>query len=135
MGWAERERFADSAVRLAERLAEYLEWRRYFDDWVAVGRAALEGARRFGTVRTRPAWNNLGIALREAGRVAEAVEAHTRARDLYQAAGDHPGEAIASSPDQRLGRVRRWRRPSSVTSTSAPPPPRLTLKSPRSRKA
>lgn len=96
VGWAERERFADKARRLATCLAEYLSWRRYFDDWVTVGRAALEAASRFGD-RTNEAnaWDNLGYALREARRVAEAVEAHTRARDLHQAVGDRRREATA----------------------------------------
>ena len=96
VGWADRERFASVAVRLAACLAEYLEWRRYFEDWVVVGRAAVEGARRFGE-RTAEAiaWDNLGNALVEAGQVEEAVEAHTRARDLCQAVGDRHGEAFA----------------------------------------
>ncbi|MGW0835633.1 tetratricopeptide repeat protein [Streptomyces prunicolor] len=96
VGWAERERFADTAVRLAACLAVYLELRRYFDDWVVVGRAAVAAAGRFGdrTDEAR-AWGNLGNALRGAGRVEEAVEAHTRARDLFQAVGDRTDEAIA----------------------------------------
>ncbi|MFI1353520.1 tetratricopeptide repeat protein [Streptomyces sp. NPDC020898] len=96
VGWAEQERFANTAVRLAACLGDYMDWRRYFDDWATVARAALEAARR-SEDRTAEAfmWNNLGFALREAGQVAEATEAHTRARDLYQAAGDNQGAAIA----------------------------------------
>jgi tetratricopeptide (TPR) repeat protein len=41
------------------------------------------------------AWNNLGNALRNAGRAEEAIDAQTRARDLYQATGDRHGEAMA----------------------------------------
>ncbi|WP_405540483.1 tetratricopeptide repeat protein [Streptomyces sp. NBC_00075] len=96
VGWGERERFADTASRLAECLRIYLEWRRHFDDGVGVGQAGLEAAVRSGDHhREAVAWNNLGSALRGAGRVAEAVEAHTRARDLHQAAGDHHREAVA----------------------------------------
>ncbi|MFF1676657.1 tetratricopeptide repeat protein [Streptomyces sp. NPDC058256] len=96
VGWADGERFAGTAVRLAVCLGEYLEWRRYFDDWVVVGRAALEAAGCSGdrTVEA-DAWDDLGNALRGAGRVAEAVEAHTRARDLYQDAVNRHREAIA----------------------------------------
>ncbi|WP_326726029.1 MULTISPECIES: tetratricopeptide repeat protein [unclassified Streptomyces] len=96
VGWADGERFAGTAVRLAACLAEYLDWRQYFDDWVVVGRAALEAAGRSGD-RTDEAiaWNNLGNALGRAGRVAEAIEALTRARDLHQAMGDHHREADA----------------------------------------
>ncbi|WUC55156.1 tetratricopeptide repeat protein [Streptomyces sp. NBC_00554] len=95
-GWAERERFASTAMWVAARLSFYLSWRRYFDDWVAVGRAARQAANRSGD-RTAEAnaWNDLGLALWGARRVAEAIEAHTRARDLHLAAGHRLGEAIA----------------------------------------
>ncbi|MFF8451328.1 tetratricopeptide repeat protein [Streptomyces leeuwenhoekii] len=94
--WAREKRYADTAVRLALRLGEYLDWRRYFDDLITVSRAAQEAAHRAGGRHSEAAaWNNLGIALREAGRVEEAIDAHTRARDLLQAAGDRHGEAIA----------------------------------------
>ncbi|MFC4464493.1 ATP-binding protein [Streptomyces xiangluensis] len=94
--WAGEERYADAAVRLAACLAVYLEWRRSFDDGITVGRAAREAAHRFGDHhREADAWTNLGSALRQAGRAGEAVDAHTRARNLYQAAGDRHGEADA----------------------------------------
>ncbi|WP_405911047.1 tetratricopeptide repeat protein [Streptomyces sp. NBC_00828] len=96
VGWAERERYAGTALRLAVCLAEYLGWRRYFDDWVAVGRAALGAAGRSGDRTDKAdAWANLGAALRGAGRVTEAIDAHTRSRDLHQTAGDYPREAVA----------------------------------------
>ncbi|WUU12666.1 tetratricopeptide repeat protein [Streptomyces sp. NBC_00663] len=94
--WGREERFAPAAVLLAQCLAEYLEWRRYFDDSIAVAEAGREAAWRAGDQRGEAsAWNNLGLALREVGRVEEAVQAHTRARDLYQAAEERPGEATA----------------------------------------
>ncbi|GAA2655462.1 tetratricopeptide repeat protein [Streptomyces vastus] len=94
--WAGEERYADTAVRLAECLAEYLEWRRSFDDWITVGRAAREAAHRAGNrLGEGIAWNNLGGALRQAGRAGEAIDAHTRARDLHRAAGDRHREGIA----------------------------------------
>ncbi|ELP69012.1 tetratricopeptide repeat protein [Streptomyces turgidiscabies] len=97
VGWAERERFAGAAVRLAGCLAEYLGWRRYFDDGVSVGRLALEAARSSEDRQGEAAaWNNLGRVLREAsGATEETIEAHTCARDLYQAVGNKHGEAIA----------------------------------------
>ncbi|WP_350284008.1 tetratricopeptide repeat protein [Streptomyces graminofaciens] len=96
--WAREERFADTAVRLAACLGEYLHWRRHFDDWIIVGRAALEAPHGAGgRLSEAIAQNNLGIALRETGRVEEAVEAHNRARDLHQAAGDRHGETAAWS--------------------------------------
>ncbi|MGW1719162.1 tetratricopeptide repeat protein [Streptomyces sp. NPDC002156] len=94
VGWGER--YAAMAWRLAARLGVYLEWRRYFDDWVGVSRAGLEAAGRAGDRRREAiAWDNVGLALRGARRVVEAVEAHTRARDLFQAVGDRYGEGGA----------------------------------------
>ncbi|MGW3410586.1 tetratricopeptide repeat protein [Streptomyces sp. NPDC000888] len=96
VGWADGERYAGTAVRLAALLAEYLDWRRYFDDGATVGRAALEAAGRSGDRAAEAvAWNNFGIALQSAGQVEEAVEAHTHSCDLYQATGNRPGEAVA----------------------------------------
>ncbi|WP_324609644.1 tetratricopeptide repeat protein [Streptomyces sp. WM6386] len=94
--WAEDDRHASAAVWLASCLSAYLEWRRYFDDWITIARTAQEAARRTGDPGTESsAWDLLGLALREAGRVEEAVAAHTHARDLYQAAHDRDGEANA----------------------------------------
>jgi tetratricopeptide (TPR) repeat protein len=94
--WGREERFARMAVRLAECLSEYLDWRRYFDDLITVSRAAQEAALRAGDRHDEAtAWNNLGISLREAGRVEEAIDAHTRDLDLCQAVGDSDNEAVA----------------------------------------
>jgi tetratricopeptide (TPR) repeat protein len=41
------------------------------------------------------AWNNLGLALQEAGPTGEAIDAHTRARELYQSIEDRHFEATA----------------------------------------
>ncbi|MFC7265796.1 tetratricopeptide repeat protein [Streptomyces lutosisoli] len=94
--WAREGRYADTAVRLSEYLAEYLDWRRYFDDKITISGTAQQAAHHAGDGRGEAgAWSHLGIALREVGRVGEAVEAHTRARDLFQAVEDDHGEAIA----------------------------------------
>ncbi|WP_229914156.1 tetratricopeptide repeat protein [Streptomyces capitiformicae] len=94
--WAREERFTDTAVRLAGCLAQYLDWRRYFDDLITTMRAAREATHRAGNVLGESmAWNNLGIALRKVGRRDEAIDAHTCDRDLCQAAKDRPGEADA----------------------------------------
>ncbi|MEV8459978.1 MULTISPECIES: tetratricopeptide repeat protein [Streptomyces] len=96
--WAREERHRNTAVRLALRLWTYLDWRRYIDDLITVSRAAQEAAHRAGDRRDEAgAWNNLGGALRKAGRAAEAIDAHTRARDLHQAARDRHNEAKAWS--------------------------------------
>ncbi|MEV1069333.1 NB-ARC domain-containing protein, partial [Streptomyces sp. NPDC050263] len=94
--WAREERFTEAAVRLAESLGEYLAWRRYFDDWITVAESAVEAGRRTGHRPTEAvAWNNLGLALRNAGRVEEAISAHVRARDLLHADGNGKSEAGA----------------------------------------
>jgi len=94
--WAREERYAATAVLLSQCLGEYLNWRRSFDDWGTVCGVAREAAHRAGDwVGEAIAWESLGIALRETGRVEEAIDAHTRARDLYQTAGDRPREASA----------------------------------------
>ncbi|MFE4967873.1 tetratricopeptide repeat protein [Streptomyces sp. NPDC056660] len=94
VGWAREERYAGAAVRLALRLGEYLDWRRYFDDWITVAGAAREAAHRAGDRRREAiASGHLGLALGEAGRVEEAIEAHTHARDLHRDTDDRRGEA------------------------------------------
>ncbi|MFF6810524.1 tetratricopeptide repeat protein [Streptomyces sp. NPDC012403] len=96
VGWGREERFAGTAVQLAERLGMYLDWRRYFDDWIAVAEAAREAARLAGDrLAEANAWENLGLALRNAGRAEEAIDALTQVRDLFQAVGDRRGEARA----------------------------------------
>ncbi|MFE2061882.1 tetratricopeptide repeat protein [Streptomyces sp. NPDC059467] len=95
VGWAREERYADTAVRLAGNLAVYLGWRRYFDDWIAVAGTAGEAAHQAGhSNREAMARNDLAIALRQTGRTGEAIDAHTRARDLCQHVGDRHSEAI-----------------------------------------
>ncbi|MER7485005.1 tetratricopeptide repeat protein [Streptomyces sp. NPDC126497] len=111
VGWGREERFAGTAVRLAECLGEYLDWRRHFDDWIAVAEAAREAAQLAGgRLDEAMTWGDLGIALRKTGRAREAIDAHTRARDLYQAAGDRHSEASAwnnlGSALREVGRAR-----------------------------
>ncbi|WP_078973470.1 tetratricopeptide repeat protein [Streptomyces sp. MMG1533] len=94
--WAGDERHAHAAVALASSLEEYLRWRRHFDDGLTVARAAQEAAHRAGDRhREGCAWNDLGLALLGADRKGEAVDAHTRALDLFQALGDRYREAMA----------------------------------------
>ncbi|PTM87741.1 tetratricopeptide repeat protein [Streptomyces sp. VMFN-G11Ma] len=96
IGWAREERFAGGALRLAQHLPVYLEWRRYADDWIAVMKTARDTAHQAGChVDEAMAWDSLGLALLQAGRVREAVEAHISARDLLQAVGNRHREASA----------------------------------------
>ncbi|MFJ3899327.1 MULTISPECIES: tetratricopeptide repeat protein [unclassified Streptomyces] len=94
VGWAVDERFADTATGLAECLAKYLEWRRFFDDWGIVAGIAREAAHRAGNRRAEAvAETHLGFALLYAGRSSEAVDAHIRSRDLFQDLDDLNSEA------------------------------------------
>jgi tetratricopeptide (TPR) repeat protein len=94
--WAPQERNAETVVRLAARLSTYLSWRRHFDDWISVSRAARNAAHQSGNgLGEAIASHNLGIALREADRAEEAVDAHAQARDLFQATGDARREGAA----------------------------------------
>ncbi|WP_341868960.1 tetratricopeptide repeat protein [Streptomyces diastatochromogenes] len=94
--WAREERYAATSVQLALCLTEYLDRRRYFDDKITITRVAQDAAHRAGDrVAEASACTSLGIALEEVGRVEEAIEAHIRARDLFQAVGHRLGEAVA----------------------------------------
>ncbi|MFJ3041179.1 tetratricopeptide repeat protein [Streptomyces tendae] len=96
VGWGREERFAGTALRLALCLGEYLAWRRYFDDAMAVAEDAREAAGLAGNpLGEAIAWNNLGSALREAGHPGKALDAHTRAINLFETSGDRRYEASA----------------------------------------
>ncbi|WP_399897374.1 tetratricopeptide repeat protein [Streptomyces sp. BBFR51] len=96
--WATDRPLASDAVRLANALGEYFEWRRFFDDTVAVCRATCAAARREGDKAVEAAaWNRMGNALRGGSRLREAWAAHQRAGDLYHAVGHDNGKAMAVS--------------------------------------
>ena len=86
----------DCTVALALHLAEFLRERRFFEDWVAVGRAARERARKSPDRHAEAAvCNHLGNALLRADRSEEALEPLVHAADLFRALGDATGEGIA----------------------------------------
>ncbi|MBK3580334.1 ATP-binding protein [Streptomyces sp. MBT65] len=94
--WARDEQLATRAVLLSWTLAIYLNWRRYFDDLIAVAKVARVAAHNAeDSLSEGTAWNSLGIALRQAGRAQEAIDAHTHARDLFQVLGNREDEASA----------------------------------------
>ncbi|MFI6035935.1 tetratricopeptide repeat protein [Streptomyces sp. NPDC051315] len=83
-------------VGLALHLAEYLRWRRFFEDWIAVGQTARPLARRMNDDHAEAAvCNHLGNALLRAERPVEAVEPLTHAAVLFRRAGDRAGEGLA----------------------------------------
>ncbi|MFF9280896.1 tetratricopeptide repeat protein [Streptomyces griseosporeus] len=96
MAWESEQRFTSNVVLLAGCLSLYLDWRRQFDDLITVARSAQRAAHRAGNVRAEAlAYNNWGLALREAGRPHGAINVLVRARTMLQALGDrfHEGHA------------------------------------------
>jgi tetratricopeptide (TPR) repeat protein len=98
------------AVELAARSAEFLDWRRHVDDWLRVTQVGVQAAQRMQDPHEcANALNRLGIALREVRRFAEAITAHTQARDIYRETGDRHGEGQAlGNLGNALHRVRRF---------------------------
>ncbi|WP_189920428.1 tetratricopeptide repeat protein [Kitasatospora xanthocidica] len=87
----------DLAVVLSAAVAPYLSarWLRR-DEALAVTTAGLRAARAVGSpVVEASAWSNHGLALDQARRYGEAVEAFHRAADLSGSIGDRSGEATA----------------------------------------
>jgi tetratricopeptide (TPR) repeat protein len=84
------------AMRLPLNLSEYLNWRRRFDDWLAVMAVSRDSARQLNDKDIEAgALTSLGNALVEARRFEEAVSAHQDAAGIFRAAGDRHGEGRA----------------------------------------
>ncbi|MFI1585102.1 tetratricopeptide repeat protein [Embleya sp. NPDC020630] len=100
----------ETTTTLALALAEYLDQRRLFDDWITVTTAALAIHRELGDRHSEgEAWNNLGIALREVRRFEEAIDAHTTAAAIHRELGDRHGEGRAwNNLGLALREVRRF---------------------------
>ncbi|MFI6551408.1 tetratricopeptide repeat protein [Streptomyces prunicolor] len=80
----------DIAIKLPVVLYDYLVWRGYFDDLIAVTTTACTIAHQAGALAAEAgAWNNLGIALNGASRYVEALAAHERAIELFASLDDH----------------------------------------------
>ena len=84
------------AMLLPLSLAEYLTWRRRFDDWLSITMISRDAARRLHDRDTEAAaLNNLGISLQQVRRFAEAITAHQDAAAIYRETGDQHGEGRA----------------------------------------
>ncbi|MEU5002312.1 tetratricopeptide repeat protein [Streptomyces sp. NPDC021622] len=94
--WVDDDRDGLTTHDLSLALRSFLDWRRYYEDLITVSRCAVRSAIRTG-LRTQEAaaWNSLGFSLRETGQLEEAIEAGTRAREVYQAIGSLNGEGMA----------------------------------------
>ncbi|WP_373314703.1 AAA family ATPase, partial [Streptomyces longispororuber] len=67
------------ATHAANTLTEYLHWRRYFTDALALAQHALTAARHSSDRHGEGmALNSLGLALQEVRRFDEAIDAHTQ---------------------------------------------------------
>ncbi|MFF3967977.1 tetratricopeptide repeat protein [Streptomyces griseorubiginosus] len=81
---------------LAFSLAQYLKFRRYFDDWITLSTTALplirESGDRHGEIQVL---NNLGLALQEVRRFEEAIDAHAQGATLLRQLGARRGESQA----------------------------------------
>ncbi|MFF3402168.1 tetratricopeptide repeat protein [Streptomyces sp. NPDC002659] len=86
----------DIAIRLPSSLVEYLQWRRFFDDWITTSTIQRDTAQAIGDDRREAAaWNNLGLAFWEVRRFDEAITALEHARDLFQRTDDRRFAASA----------------------------------------
>ncbi|MEU9405827.1 tetratricopeptide repeat protein [Streptomyces sp. NPDC048281] len=85
-----------TAISLAFSLVPYLNYRRYFDDWITLTTIALALFRELGDRRREgAALNNLGLVLREVRRFEEAIDAHTQAAGIFRETDDRHGEGQA----------------------------------------
>jgi tetratricopeptide (TPR) repeat protein len=84
------------AALLPLTLAEYLSWRRRFDDLLTVSVNSRDAARHLGDRDIEAAaLGNLGTALQEKRRFEEAISAHQDAAVIFRETGDRHGESIA----------------------------------------
>jgi tetratricopeptide (TPR) repeat protein len=84
------------AMSLPLYLGVYLEWRRRFDDWLAVMAVSGRSARELGDKGSEAgALTSLGLALLEVRRFEEAVSAQQDAAAIFREAGDRHSEGQA----------------------------------------
>ncbi|GLY42501.1 hypothetical protein Amsp01_085240 [Amycolatopsis sp. NBRC 101858] len=90
--------------------SEYLALRRHITDWVTVATCAVDAAARLGDPESSAAaWSNLGIALQDARRFTEAVDAHRQSLRHVRKVGDRRLEGETwNNLGNALERVRRF---------------------------
>jgi len=98
------------ALHLSIALAEYLDWRRRFDDWLVVTTISLGTAQRLGDrVGEGAVLNNLGLALQRVRRFDEAISACQNAIAIHRETGNRHGEGTAlNNLGLALRQVRRF---------------------------
>jgi tetratricopeptide (TPR) repeat protein len=99
-----------TTTSLAFSLARYLNYRRYFDDWITLSTAALPLLRECGDRQGESqVLNSLGIALHEVRRFEEAIDAYTQAATLLRQLGARHGESqVLNNLGLTLREVRRF---------------------------
>ncbi|MFK0111670.1 tetratricopeptide repeat protein [Streptomyces sp. NPDC091217] len=94
--WVSEAEHSWAAVSLNRALGPYLSWRRYFEAWITLARAACQAARgNADRAAEAGALTDLGSALRQAGQETEAIDAHAAACTLFEQGDDLPGLAMA----------------------------------------
>ena len=84
------------ALDLPIVLAQYFDWRRRFDDWLATMIISLNAARSLGDRgKEALALNSLGMVQRQMRRFEEAITAHQDAAGIFRETGDRRGEGRA----------------------------------------
>jgi len=84
------------AMTLPLLISEYMDWRRRFDDVIAILAISRDTARRLGNQHYEAiALTSTGIALGQMRRFEEAITAHQEAAATFQETGDQQGESAA----------------------------------------
>jgi tetratricopeptide (TPR) repeat protein len=99
-----------TSIELTFALGRFLNFRRYFDDWITITTTARNILHQTGNRHGQgTALNNLGLALQQVRRFEEAITAHTQAATIYQETGDRHGEGQAlGNLGLALEQVRRF---------------------------
>jgi tetratricopeptide (TPR) repeat protein len=99
-----------TTTSLAFSLAQYLNYRRYFDDWITLTTTALTVFRKLGDRHGEgAALNNLGLALRKVRQFDEAINAHTQAATIFRELGNrHREGGTLNNLGLALQEVRRF---------------------------
>jgi tetratricopeptide (TPR) repeat protein len=86
----------ETAAYVPLNLGEYLDWRRRFDDKLAITYASLKATRRLGNrLLEAMALNNLGLTLQHLRRFEEAIAAGQQSVGIDREIGDRQREGIA----------------------------------------
>jgi tetratricopeptide (TPR) repeat protein len=84
------------ATRLSSTLCEFLFRYRYLDDWLSTAEIGVRAARELGDRRCEGEMlTRLGAALRDVGRVEEAIPSLKHAVAIFRASSDRSHEATA----------------------------------------